>query len=136
MIDVVNLSVELVLMIGSAILGSYLTYIFSIRQSLKERILAERVKLYKPLLDFLDYFTEPHGPEEWEKLESKVNQLYKELLLFAPDHVINAFLDVMKKVKKGTKAGPLVEFMIILRKEIIGKTNVTPDSVVSIELRP
>jgi len=136
MIDPADLVVEVSLMIGSAFLGSYLTYIFAIRQSMKDRIVTERVKLYKPLVDLMNSLTETHDPDEWKELSKKANQIYNELLLFAPDTIVDSFLNVMKNIRKGASAAPIVDFILALRKEILGKTQITSQSVSSIEIRP
>jgi hypothetical protein len=136
MIEPINLLIQIILMIGSAILGSYLTYYLSIKQSTKEMITAERVKLYKPILDFIDDFTEPHSQDEWNSLQKKVNEVTRRLYLYAPDHIVTAFLETMKKVEAGTKAKPFVEFAIVLRREIVSNTSLTSDDVISVQLRP
>ena len=136
MTDLADFTIELLLMIGSAFLASFLTYVFSIRQSAKERVVIERIRLYKPLIEFINDLPGPHEKAEWQQMEKRVNALYNELLLFAPDDVIRAFLDAMSTVRKGASAAPMIEFMVTLRREILGKTDITPDSYVSIEFRP
>lgn len=134
--EMVRIIVDLVLMLGSGIVGSYLTYVYAIKGALRERLLAERVALYRPLVHSLSSLIEEFSPERAKEKQSELNRLSRELLLYAPDNVYKAFIKAMASVKKGAKPKQMVEFMIALRKELMGKTEITADDVVTIELRP
>jgi hypothetical protein len=64
-----------------------------------------------------------------------VNKLNRELLLYAPNNVYRKFIEALSTVKRGTKPTPMIEFVIALRKELMGKTSVTTDDVVQVEMR-
>lgn len=46
------------------------------------------------------------------------------------------FIKAMSTFRKGAKAKEVIEFMLILRKELIGKTDLTVEEVMEIQLRP
>jgi len=127
--------VNLVLTLASAFLASYLTYRFAIRQTLQERLLTERVTLYRPLVHSLPSLYGNLDPEEAKKLQEELNRQSRELLLYAPDNVYKAFTKAMESVRKGASAQPLVEFVMTLRKELVRKSELTPEDVYDIELR-
>ena len=137
--EMARIIVDLVLMLGSAILGSYLTYIYAIKEALKERVLTERIALYRPLIHDLASLID-FTPDDWntraKELQDRLNQHRRELMLYAPSNVYRAFIKAIDSVKKGAKAEGLVEFMLTLRKELIGKSDLSIEDVVSIELRP
>lgn len=136
-----DILLKLVLMAGSGILGSYLTYVYAIKKTLHERVLTERVALYRPLVHCLSSLidlspTDPRRREKVKDLETELNRLNRELLLYAPADVHRHFMKAMSTVKKGAKAKDVVEFILALRKELIGKTDITPEEVMEIRLRP
>lgn len=134
--EMTRIIVDVVLMLGSGIVGSYLTYVYAIKGVLQERLLAERAALYRPLVHSLSSLTEELSPGRAKELQRELNRLGRELLLYAPDNVYKAFTKAMASVKKGAKAEHVVEFMIALRKELMEKTEITSVDVFDLELRP
>ena len=139
--EVARVIVDFVLMLGSGIVGSYVTYVYAIKRTLQERLLTERVALYEPLVHALLSLADMspadvRDAEKIKELENKLNRLSRELLLYAPDHLYKAFMKTMATVKKGAKVKPVIEFIVALRKELIGKTDITSEDVVEIRLRP
>jgi len=123
-------------MLASGIIASYLTYVLAIKQTLQQTLLTQRVALYRPLIHSLQSLLEQFDPGRSEELQRELNRLGRELLLYGSDDVYRTYLQAMRSVKKGAKPQQLVDFMITLRKELMGKTNVTSNDVFEIELRP
>ena len=125
----------------SAILGIYLTYVFAIKRILQERLLKERVSLYRPLVhslfDLIDLSdTDPDYLEKLKDLETKLNRLGRDLLLYAPDDVYRHFTKAMSTVKVGAKPTEVIDFIIALREELIGKTDISPEEFFTLLFRP
>ena len=127
---------DIIMLFLSSVVGSYFTYTLAIKQSAKSKVMLERLSLYKPLFDFMSDLAESHTNDEWKQLENEANKMYKNLVLYAPDYILNLYLETMKKMKKGTSAKPVFEFMIALRKEIISNTSLKADDIISIEFHP
>lgn len=138
--DTVSLLRDILLVVLSGSLGAYLTYFFEIRKILQERILTERVSLYRPLVECLESIIDlssedPKFQEKLAQLEINVNKLSRDLLLYAPDNVYRKFIEAMSTVKRGAKPTAMIEFIIALRKELMGKTSITPDDVVQVQMK-
>lgn len=138
--DTVSLLRDILLVVLSGSLGAYLTYVFEIRKILQERILTERVSLYRPLVECLESIIDlssedPKFQEKLAQLEINVNKLSRDLLLYAPDNVYRKFIEAMSTVKRGAKPTAMIEFIIALRKELMGKTSITPDDVVQVQMK-
>ena len=136
-----DFSLKFVLMLGSGILGAYLTYVYAIRKTLQERMLTERVALYRPLVHSLFSLIdlspeEASDPEKIKTLEAELERLRRDLLLYAPSEIYRAFLKAMSTVKKGATARGVVEFMLSLREELVGETDITLEEVMEIKLVP
>jgi hypothetical protein len=113
-----------------ALLASYLTYFFGIKQMVKQTLLSQRVNLYKPLLHDLAALS---GTFDSTEMQSKLNQHNRELLLYAPDHVYRAYLKIMRW-KKGDSFEPITEFWLTLRKELLGDTNLKGNEISEVEI--
>lgn len=124
--EMTRLLVDFVLMIGSGLVGSYLTYVYAIKKTLQERVLTERVALYRPVVHCLQSVINlPHDQKKAEELENELNRLGHELLLYAPAEIYKGFWKAMSTVKKGASVTGILEFMIALRKELTGKADIS-----------
>jgi len=124
--DTISLLRGILLVVLSGSLGAYLAYVFEIKKTLQERIFTQRVSLYRPLVHCLESIIDlsnedPNFQEKLTQLEINVNKLIRELLLYAPDSVHRKFIETMSTVKRGAKPTVKIEFIIALRKELMGK---------------
>ena len=126
------------MILTSALVSAYLTYTFGIKGAMKQRIATEQIKLYMRAITYVQDLpdrSKDHTEENLAKLASEFQSIYNELLLVAPDNVINAFIDAIGQVKKGASVQPLTELVIILRKEVIPTTKIQGSDIVSVEFR-
>ena len=119
--------------------GAFLVYQFGSYQESKQKILSERVALYRPvthcLLDAL-YLNEEDSTKKdlkLKELEIKINQLGDELLLFAPPNIYREFLKTMN-FKKGASGEQATNFLLMLRKELIGKADLKNNEIYRIKV--
>lgn len=138
--DVFSLVRDLLLVIVSGALGAYVTYALAIKQGSKDRILTERVSLYRPLVhrlqDLIDLpADDPDFKGKLKKLEVDLNRFSHELLLYAPDNVYRSYIDAMGTVHRGAKPAAMIAFILSLRRELLGKTDITIEDVKDIQLR-
>jgi len=139
-VDTISLLRDILLVVLSGSLGAYLTYVFEIRKTLQERILTQRVSLYRPLVHCLESIIDlssedPNFQEKLTQLEINVNKFSRELLLYAPDSVYRKFIEAMSTVKRGAKPTAMIEFILVLRKELMGKTSIITDDVVQVQMK-
>jgi hypothetical protein len=120
------------------IIGAFLTYQYGSYKESKQKILTERIALYRPVshcltdLLYLDD-ADPNYKTKAKEVADNLNRLGNELLLFAPDNVYREFLKTLQ-FKKGDSGECFSKFLIVLRKELIGKTTITSDDSVHLEL--
>lgn len=133
--EIASIVANLIMMLASAFLASYLTYVLAIKRTVQERLLAERVALYRPLIHSLSSLMGETSPEKIRALQSTINPLGRELLLYAPDNIYRAFIKAIGAVRRGASVKPMVEFMVTLRKELMPQTRITSDDVFDIELK-
>lgn len=134
--ELATIATNLMMILVSAFLASYLTYVFAIKRVLRETLLTERVALYRPLIHALSSIIENPSPERLKEIKKELNRISHELLLYAPDNIYRSFERAMKSVKKDESAKPLIEFMITLRKELLNETQITSKDPFEIELKP
>jgi hypothetical protein len=120
------------------VLGAFLTYQFGSYQESKQRILSERFALYKPVAHCLDdmlNLDEENSDFETKLkgLQIRINRLGRELVLYAPDNVYREFLKTAE-FRKGDTGKQISKFFVLLRKELIGKTDVTAKDIYYIKL--
>ena len=120
----------IVLSVVLAVLASYLTYFFGIRQMVRQTLFAQKIELYKPLIHDLANLSGTYTSNE---MQAKLNKYNRELLLYAPDDVYREYLKVMGW-KKGEDFGRIVGFWLTLRKELLGKTDLKADEIKEVEI--
>lgn len=121
-------------LVGS-LFGAYLTYRFAIKQYLLQRRYSEKIDLYRPLFDFIISLIDADQDTDWSQLENQANKVLNQLLLFAPDRIINDFLSIMTKVRKGASVRPLINYLLEIRNDLIPETKITPEDIIRIEFR-
>ena len=123
---------------SSSLLSAFLTYVIGIKRAMKERITSEQMKLYARAIAYMQDLPDrlkDHSEENFTELASEFHSFYNELLLFAPDNILNALVNAMKQVRKGATAQPLFEFIILLRKELMPSTKLQSTDIISAEFR-
>lgn len=121
----------------AVIISAFLAYLFSSHQETKQKILSERIALFRPVAHCLSdiLYLDNKDPEYKAKqrhLALELNRLNNESLLFAPDKVYRELQEVLKK--DNVKGEDVVNFLLVLRKELIGKTTIIKDEVHHFEL--
>ena len=119
------------------VFATFLVYLLGSYQEFKQKILSKRIALYRPVAHCLSdiLYLDLKDPEYKAKqiqLALELNKLNDESLLFAPDKVYRELQKVLEDGK--VKGNDVVNFMLVLRKELIGKTTIKPEEVHHFEL--
>jgi len=122
----------------SALLASYITYFFGVKKLKRDKMVTRQIDLYASLINYLATLPDrldDKSEENLNLLATEFNEIHNKMLLISPDHIVEKTLSSMDKIKKGTTMENLGVMIITLRKEFIPKTNLTPNSVVTLTFR-
>ena len=121
--------------IVSAIVGSLVTHFSNKKLDFQRRIMEKRKEVYTQVHELFRGLYDIASSEERSKTTAKLLKYYREVQMWGSDEVIRKFTELLKAIdiKTGTsqEKKDLIykEFVIAMRKDVLGKTGLSPEEI-------
>ncbi|XOB42592.1 MAG: hypothetical protein ACKKMP_00860 [Candidatus Nealsonbacteria bacterium] len=121
--------------IVSAIVGGLVTHFSNKKLDFQRRIMEMRKEVYTEVHELFQGLYNTASSEERSRTTAKLLKYYREVQMWGSDEVIRKFAELLKAIDIKTETSQekkdliYKEFVIAMRKDVLGKTGLSPEEI-------